>query len=159
LQLKLGSGTCITRKRKTSCENTSAKTMKLGCRNDASLELRLYLDPWAIKKRIQTSDIGHLSRLLLAANGVKQCILPLWDTRRIENIRNGVQVAVWDFDTKSEHELTFKKWPSGSYVLIGKWTSEFVRRRNLQKGDEIGLFWDQSNSRFIFSLLNPTPRS
>ncbi|XP_062146077.1 B3 domain-containing protein At2g33720-like [Alnus glutinosa] len=120
-----------------------------------SLELKLVVDPWVIKKTIETSDLGDLSRLLLARDGVKKHILPQWDANRIESLHEGVQVCVWDRDTKSEHQLVFKRWPSnGSYVLIGKWKKEFVERRVLNKGDEIGLYWDQTNSRFNFRILN-----
>ncbi|KAK4603541.1 hypothetical protein RGQ29_012168 [Quercus rubra] len=171
-ELKLGYGSCITNKRKAS-ENLAnfslsstacgIKRMRLSSHKvekgkgpkGVSLKLKLGLNPWVIKKRIQLSDIGHLARLLLAADLVKGHILPQWDARRIEGIKNGVQVAVWDCDTKSEHQLTFKQWPSnGCYVLNEKWTTGFVWRRGLKKGDEIGLYWDQSNSRFTFSILN-----
>ncbi|KAK4603540.1 hypothetical protein RGQ29_012167 [Quercus rubra] len=171
-ELKLGYGSCITNKRKAS-ENLAnfslsstacgIKRMRLNSHkvekgkgpNGVSLELKLGLDPWVIKKRIQLSDIGHLARLLLAADLVKGHILPQWDARRIEGIKNGVRVSVWDCDTKSEHQLIFKQWPSnGCYVLNEKWTTDFVWRRALKKGDEIGLYWDQSNSRFNFSILN-----
>jgi hypothetical protein len=166
-ELKLGYGTCIPQKRKAtenlvnlSLSSTAlgAKRMKLNSHegpNGVSLELKLGIDPWVIKKRIKTSDIGDLSRLLLPADLVKKHILPLWNTERIEKIKDGVGVGVWDCDTKSEHQLLFKQWASnGSYVLIGKWTVEFVKRRGLKKDDEIGLYWDQSNSRFSFSILN-----
>jgi hypothetical protein len=71
-------------------------------------------------------------------------------------MHEGVQVCVWDCDTKSEHQLVFKRWASnGSYVLIEKWKKEFVERRVLNKGDQIGLQWDQTNiSRFNFRILN-----
>ncbi|GMY13310.1 putative B3 domain-containing protein At1g78640 [Fagus crenata] len=179
-ELKLGYGTCIPQKRKAtenlvnlSLSSTAlgAKRMKLNSHegpNGVSLELKLGIDPWVIKKRIKTSDIGDMSRLLLPADLVKKHILPLWNTERIEKImgifcqliekiKDGVQVGVWDCDTKSEHQLLFQQWAiSGScyYVLIGKpWVTEFVKRRGLKKGDEIGLYWDQSNSRFNFSIL------
>jgi hypothetical protein len=35
----------------------------------------------------------------------------------------------------SEHQLVFKQWPSGSYVLIRKWNEKLVKRRELKKGD------------------------
>ena len=38
-----------------------------GENNSVSLDLRLGLDPWVIKKRIEASDIGNLSSLLLTA--------------------------------------------------------------------------------------------
>uniref|UniRef100_A0A2N9ITB6 TF-B3 domain-containing protein n=1 Tax=Fagus sylvatica TaxID=28930 RepID=A0A2N9ITB6_FAGSY len=145
-ELKLGYGTCIPQKRKAtenlvnlSLSSTAlgAKRMKLNSHegpNGVSLELKLGIDPWVIKKRIKTSDIGDLSRLLLPADLVKKHILPLWNAERIEKIKDGVGVGVWDCDTKSEHQLLFKQWASnGSYVLIGKWTVEFVKRRGLEE--------------------------
>jgi len=165
LELKVGCASYKTKKRKAN-ENLLAcriKRMKLSCRevrreemrSGVSLELKLGVDPWVIKKTIQTSDIGHLSRLLLAVDGVKKHILPKWDANRNESLHKGLQVCVWDCDTKSEHQLVFKQWASnGSYVLIGKWNKEFVERRVLNKGDQIGLHRDQANSRFNFRILN-----
>ncbi|KAE8055390.1 hypothetical protein FH972_012230 [Carpinus fangiana] len=157
LELELGRTTCITRKREAT-ESTanvlppSFKRMKHGCPNDASLDLKLYLDPWDIKKTIETSDTDGLSRLLLPKTPVREHILRLWDAKRIAD---GIPVRVWDIDTNSEHELIFKYWPSGSgtYVLQRNWTKEFVTRRTLEKGDEIGLSWDESYSRFNFCVL------
>ena len=40
-----------------------------GENNGVSLDLRLDLDPWVIKKRVAVSDVGNLSRLLW---------LPIW---------------------------------------------------------------------------------
>ena len=123
---------------------------------EVSTELKLGLyDPWVMKKKITVSDIDSLSRLLIAKDLVKEHILPQWDTSFIEGIKDGVAVAVWDFDTSTEHLLRFKQWSSnGSYVFNGMWNRDFVSRRQLKVGDEIGLFWDQSNSRFNFSVLN-----
>ncbi|GAY45683.1 hypothetical protein CUMW_091220 [Citrus unshiu] len=52
----------------------------------------------------------------------------------------------------------FKKWAtSNSYVLINHWTADFVRRRELAAGDEIGMCWDSFYSRFNFSILKRAP--
>ena len=168
-ELKLGYCSCITTKKKSSenlanfCVSTETaraiKRMKLEegeGPNGVSLELKLGLfDPWVIKKRIAFSDINReKSRLLLPKNLVEKHILPQWDARRIENIKNGVQVSVWDFDTNSEHQLLFKQWSSNeSYVLIESWNMGFVKRWGLKEADEIGLYWNQINSRFSFSIL------
>ncbi|KAE8055060.1 hypothetical protein FH972_011927 [Carpinus fangiana] len=137
----------------TCCGNK--RNEKLNRRNSTvSLDLKLRVDPWVIKKIIQESDIGDLSRLLLATNSVNTHIFTLWDAKSIEKVKNGgVPVAVWDSDTMSEHQLLFKQWASGSYVLIQEWRSAFVNRRRLNKGDEIGLYWDPTNSRFNFTIL------
>jgi hypothetical protein len=161
LELNVGCASYTTKKRKAN-ENLlacSAKRTKLSCRKVRREEMlsgvSLGVDLWAIKKMITTSDIGDSSRLLLATDGVERHILPLWDANRKESLHEGVQVCVWDCDTKSEHQLVFKRWASnGSYVLIGKWIKEFVKRRVLNKGDEIGLYWDETNSRFNFRILN-----
>ncbi|XP_059441983.1 putative B3 domain-containing protein At1g78640 [Corylus avellana] len=121
--------------------------------SSVSLELKLdQYDPWAIKKTIVTSDLGYLSKLVLAEDSVRRHILPHWDAQCIENIKNGVSVPVWDCDTMSEYQLLFKRWESGSYVFIERWKGDFVERRSLKKGDEIGIYWDPGNSRFNFSL-------
>lgn len=137
----------------TYCGNK--RNEKLNRRNSTvSLDLKLRVDPWVIKKIIQESDIGDLSRLLLTTNSVKTHIFTLWDAKSIEKVKNGgVPVAVWDSDTMSEHQLLFKQWASGSYVLIQQWRNAFVIRRSLNKGDEIGLYWDPTNSRFNFTIL------
>ncbi|KAE8098889.1 hypothetical protein FH972_016920 [Carpinus fangiana] len=162
LDLKLGCASCVATKRK-ACESSvkltppsssarGIKRMKRNCR-EVSLELKLGFDPWVIKKTVQTSDVGDLAKLLLPAGLVRQHILPMWDAETIEKIKDGLGVVVWDCDTNSEHQMDFKQWKSGSYVLIKQWTNEFVRRRTLKKGDEVGLYWDKINSRFNFSVL------
>ncbi|XP_059441982.1 B3 domain-containing protein At2g33720-like [Corylus avellana] len=172
LELMVGCDSCcVNKKRKATDQNGASgiifKRMKPADyrelrkeerRSGVSLELKLgQYDPWAIKKTIVTSDLGHLSKLLLAADGVRRHILPHWDAERIENIKNGVRVSVWDCDTKSEHQLLFKRWTSGSHVFIEGWKGDFVGRRKLKKGDEIGLYWDPGNSRFNFCLLKRGP--
>ena len=166
-ELKLGYGSCITTERELS-ENLvsfslsetarAVKRMKLEegeGPNGVSLELKVGLfDPWVIRKRITFSDINVVkSRLLLPKYLVEKHILRQWEAS-IENIKNnGVRVAVWDCDTDCEHQLLFKQWGNGSPVLFGNWIMGFVRRRDLKEGDEIGLYWDQSSSRFSFCLL------
>ncbi|KAK9181826.1 hypothetical protein WN944_024966 [Citrus x changshan-huyou] len=54
--------------------------------------------------------------------------------------------------------LVFKKWAtSNSYVLINHWTKDFLRRRELAAGDEIGMCLDSFYSRFNFSVLKRAP--
>ncbi|KAL3599579.1 hypothetical protein D5086_007497 [Populus alba] len=64
-------------------------------------------------------------------------------------------VRVWDLDTESMHQLVFKRWStSKSYIFNDGWTKHFVKRRNLVEGDEIGLYWDNDQSRLQFSVLS-----
>ncbi|GMI71698.1 hypothetical protein HRI_000839100 [Hibiscus trionum] len=121
-------------------------------------ELRVWHDPWCIKKRLTKSDLSDMSRLLLSTELVVSHILPHWDEDQETQIPQGLKVWVFDCDTNSEHGLVFKQWNNGAYVLISKWIPDFVKRRDLKQGDEIGLYWDIQNSRFNFSLLNRAPR-
>uniref|UniRef100_A0A2N9GQA8 TF-B3 domain-containing protein n=1 Tax=Fagus sylvatica TaxID=28930 RepID=A0A2N9GQA8_FAGSY len=114
--------------------------------------------PWKIKKWMKGSDLGSLSRLLVQTNLVKNHILPFFGTDSLEEIESGkgTRVRVRDQDSQSEHELVFKKWTSSnSYVFIGKWYKDFVKRRELKVGDLIGLYWDSCNSRFNFCVIQP----
>ncbi|KAF7806302.1 B3 domain-containing protein [Senna tora] len=118
-----------------------------------STALKLYEDPWTIKKTLTESDLGRSSRLLLATDVVKSEILPMLgvDDARAAESEEGAAVRVWDLDSKSMHHLLLKRWSSSkSYVFIGKWNHDFVRRRNLHKGDLIAFHWDPSHSLFNF---------
>ena len=111
-------------------------------------------DPWVIKKRIDASDIDvQCGRLVLEKDLVKHHILTLWEPLRFIGLRYGAPVAVWDCDTKSEHQLRFKLWSTRNFVFFQDWVKEFVIRRGLKECDVIRLYWDRSNSRFNFSVL------
>jgi hypothetical protein len=141
--------------RRRLCNN---KNEEEGNNNNKSVSttLKLYDDPWKIKKTLTESDLGILSRLLLAADLVKKQILPMLDLddARAAETEEGSPVNVWDMETNSMHQLVLKRWSSSkSYVLIGKWNHDFVRRRDLKKGDEIGFQWDPFNRAFNFCVL------
>ncbi|XP_027336983.1 putative B3 domain-containing protein At1g78640 [Abrus precatorius] len=109
-------------------------------------------DPWKIKKVLKESDLGNMSRLMLGKDLAEKFVLPvLGDAVEIEK---GVSVKIWDVDTYTMHSLVFKKWVSSRcYIFMGKWVQEFVKRRGLKKGDEIGFSWNSYNSHFNFSVL------
>ncbi|KAK3430422.1 hypothetical protein EUGRSUZ_E02075 [Eucalyptus grandis] len=124
---------------------------------DVSTEQVLRYDPYHIKKTLKKSDLGQLSRLLIPRAGVATYVLPCMDEERARRVKSneGAEVVVWDEDTHSEHQLVFAYWASsGSYVLKGCWMKEFVQRRGLAEGDEIGIHWDPIASKFDFSLLH-----
>ncbi|KAL0460851.1 UNVERIFIED_CONTAM: B3 domain-containing protein [Sesamum latifolium] len=64
-----------------------------------------------------------------------------------------VEVGVRDVDMGSEHVLVLKKWKGESSVLVKNWRSDFVKRRKLEEKDEIGLRWDDQNSKLEFTVL------
>ncbi|XP_027336989.1 putative B3 domain-containing protein At1g78640 [Abrus precatorius] len=109
-------------------------------------------DPWKIKKVLKESDLGNMSRLMLGKDLAEKFVLPvLGDAAEIEK---GVSVKIWDVDTYTMHSLVFKKWVSSRcYIFMGKWVQDFVKRRGLKKGDELGFYWDPYNSHFNFSVL------
>lgn len=140
------------------CNNNNNEEEKNNNNNKGSVSttLKLYDDPWKIKKTLTDSDLGILSRLLLAADLVKKQILPMLevDEARAAESEEGSPVHVCDMETNTMHELVLKRWSSSkSYVLIGKWNQDFVRRRELKKGDEIGFQWDPFKRTFNFCVL------
>ncbi|KAK3430452.1 hypothetical protein EUGRSUZ_E02044 [Eucalyptus grandis] len=124
---------------------------------EVSTELTLLFDPYKIKKRLTQSDLGHLSRLLIGRDFVKSHFLRWMSEETVRQVESskGADVIVRDMDTCSEHRLVFVFWASsGSYVLKGGWIKEFVKRRGLAAGDEVGIYWEPSASKFHFSLLH-----
>ncbi|KAI6706165.1 hypothetical protein NL676_009127 [Syzygium grande] len=125
-------------------------------RNGVSTELVLLFDPYKIKKKLTKSDLGHLSRLLIPRACVTTHVLWCMSEETVTRVMSGegAEVVVWDADVRSEHRLVFAFWASsGAYVLKGCWIKEFVRRRGLAAGDEIGIYWDPTANSFHFSLL------
>ncbi|KEH41214.1 putative transcription factor B3-Domain family [Medicago truncatula] len=110
---------------------------------------------WDIKKVLETSDTcSHLSRLLLDKDWAEKFVIPVLLDGAAAALQEGVQVQVWDIDTKSPLSIVFMYRHSAKmYVFTKTWTKEFVNRRELKKGDQIGLRWDQNNQRFDFSVL------
>ncbi|KAK6258126.1 hypothetical protein SCA6_012600 [Theobroma cacao] len=172
LELSLGfnDSTCTSKKRKRM-ENPSSARGVWSCRNkrikvdieEARMleltELRLGLDPYCIKKTLTGSDLGNMSRLMLAAECIEYHVFPFWNADQRAKLKEGLSVSVWDGDTQTEHELVFKRWNKRANVLIKNWVKDFVRRRELKLGDEIGLYWDSCNSRFQFAVLNRVARN
>ncbi|XP_040987812.1 B3 domain-containing protein At2g33720-like [Juglans microcarpa x Juglans regia] len=124
---------------------------------ERSTPTAMEVNPWKIKKTLTESDLGNLSRLLLKTTWVRDHVLPFLDSDIIRSeveSDQGMRVKVWDQDSQSAHELVLKKWKTcKSYVLINGWHKDFVNRRNLKKGDVIGLYWDPFDSIFHFSVL------
>nr|AKZ61210.1 truncated E1 protein [Glycine max] len=101
---------CQKKRKSTICEASNFRTSRRRfCSNNKNEEemnnkgvsttLKLYDDPWKIKKTLTDSDLGILSRLLLAADLVKKQILPMlgaYHARAAET--EGTPVRVWDMD-------------------------------------------------------------
>ncbi|WJX17325.1 hypothetical protein P8452_07255 [Trifolium repens] len=115
---------------------------------------------WEMKKILEKSDVClHLSRLLIKKEVAQQFIIPVLmlaaASQQAAYSKDGIQVQVRDVDTDSLHTLVFKIWSSAkSHIFTKRWLKDFVLRRDLKKGDQIGLRWDQGNNRFDFSVLS-----
>ncbi|KAG5515547.1 hypothetical protein RHGRI_036553 [Rhododendron griersonianum] len=115
-------------------------------------------DPWTIRKTLFKSDVNGSSRLLLGKEAVEKYVIPYIGHREgcANDVVTGSKVSVFDIDTGTVHQLVLKRWSTNSFVLTSNWVKEFVSRRALERGDEIGLFWDPWNARFCFGLLRKT---
>jgi hypothetical protein len=115
---------------------------------------------WDMKKVLEKSDVClHLSRLLIKKEVAQQFIIPVLmlagASQQAAYSKDGIQVQVRDVDTDSLHTLVFKIWSSAkSHIFTKRWLKDFVLRRDLKKGDQIALRWDQGNDRFDFSVLS-----
>ncbi|XP_056173882.1 B3 domain-containing protein At2g33720-like [Syzygium oleosum] len=158
-----GAETLIVEKKPKYNRTQKEKKEASGCdtederRNGVSTELVLLYDPYKIKKKLTQSNLGHLSRLLIGRDFVTSHLLRWMSEEIVRQVESGkgADVSLRDADTCSEHQLVFVFWASsGSYVFKGGWIKEFAKRRGLAAGDEIGIYWDPSASKFHFSLLH-----
>ncbi|KAM7491381.1 hypothetical protein LguiA_034302 [Lonicera macranthoides] len=118
------------------------------------LELKLYEDPWKIKKVLSRSDVNGSCRLLLSRKAVEEHVLSSMDENdaRLCRTGRGKMFKVGDADDGDEHKLFLKKWANTKYfVLTGSWMRNFVIRKGLNVGDMIGLAWN--GAQFHFKLL------
>ncbi|CAE5964614.1 unnamed protein product [Arabidopsis arenosa] len=112
---------------------------------------------WTIKKELTKSDVAYVTcrRLTLSKSSVEEHILKHLlpeDSKKIDKGKPGITVKVYDHDTDTEHELclAFQR----SYVLKNGWVKTFIKRRGLEEGDTIGLFWECSTYKLHFSVLS-----
>ncbi|XP_058784540.1 putative B3 domain-containing protein At1g78640 [Vicia villosa] len=106
-----------------------------------------------IKKVLTKSDLDDNCRLLLNRDLAKKWVVPVVDKAKAAT--EGVEVEVFDVDTGFPLSLNFKIRPSNdSHVFNNTWIPDFVDRRGLKKGDEIGLKWNEEKKRFDFSVLH-----
>ncbi|KAK1387225.1 B3 domain-containing protein [Heracleum sosnowskyi] len=132
--------------------------------NGVCTKLKLFDDPWIIKKVLEKSDVNESCRLMISRRLVQEHIVNVWERAGrdgdVTSLREGIDVGVnvWDCNRGKEYVLTLKMHRSTKcYVFLGNWSRQFVIERGLKKGDEIGLFWCNSSSRFFFSVLALAP--
>ncbi|KAL1211739.1 B3 domain-containing protein [Cardamine amara subsp. amara] len=103
------------------------------------------------------SDVGTQTRFLIPKESVYDLILKYLKEEEIIKVEGidheGLNINVFDSDTKTIHPLCFMRWNSAkNYVFNGTWR-DFVDRRDLKEGNEIGLFWNPHASRLHFCVL------
>ncbi|KAL0370280.1 UNVERIFIED_CONTAM: hypothetical protein Sangu_0346100 [Sesamum angustifolium] len=111
---------------------------------------------YEITKTLKDSVVDGSSRFLVKKLLAEKHILPhvMSNWPHFDEFK-GVELGVFDVDTRSNHLLVFKKWRSTeSFVLCGNWVSDFVKRRGLKVDDTIGLRWSAENLKLEFKLLN-----
>ncbi|AES60116.1 putative DNA-binding pseudobarrel domain-containing protein [Medicago truncatula] len=138
------------------CPKLNTQTYHIGRRWwGYSTKLMLFDDPWKIKKVLQEDDI--VDKLLLDKDLVEELVLPVLSAGA--DLERGALVRIFDYDTESMHVLVHKRCvSSGNYGFFDNWFYDFVRRRGLKKGDEIGFHWDPYMKHFNFSVLFRTIR-
>ncbi|KAK4429892.1 hypothetical protein Salat_1289900 [Sesamum alatum] len=105
-----------------------------------------------MKKVLTLSDVDGSFRLLLAKVLVQKHILP--HVMGNPEKGKGVEINIWDVDTALEHMLVLKFWTSSKcFVFAMNRANDFVRRRDLEEKDQIGLRWDDENFCLGFTLL------
>ncbi|QHO35027.1 hypothetical protein HN873_029570 [Arachis hypogaea] len=143
---------CLERIKKTNKKRKMEENKKPSFSWGCSTELMMYDDPWKLKKVLNSSDVGSLSRLLLPKEMAEPLVAAVLGYD--ENQKEGMEVEIWDVDTQSMHSLVFKRWGSSrSYVFMANWTKDFVKRRSLKSGHEVAFHWNPYANRFHFSVL------
>ncbi|KAF2582875.1 hypothetical protein F2Q68_00001360 [Brassica cretica] len=115
-----------------------------------STELTLFTDPWTIKKKLTISDRSRQNSHIMR-------YLPEVSQKMVQE-GSGLTVDVYDHNTHTTHQMLLMKLTRrGSYVLSGGWLMDFVIRRALKTKDEIGIYWDLSDSKLHFCVLSRAP--
>ncbi|MED6155802.1 hypothetical protein PIB30_008704 [Stylosanthes scabra] len=117
----------------------------------------MYDDPWKLKKVLNGSDAGIMSRLLLLKDMAEKLLVDVVVITTMTKNESSWSYVLW---THLMHTLVFKRCGSSrSYVFIGNWVKDFVSRRSLKSSDEVAFHWDPYARRFRFSVLVRAPHA
>ncbi|XP_056685026.1 uncharacterized protein [Spinacia oleracea] len=124
---------------------------------------------WTFKKLLTASDCdkGQGRFLINNRNWVEENIIENEDQKIETKNKEGIQFNFFDWDEKRQFKSNLRTWEANSYVVYKNWKIQVLDRRMLQKGDEIGLYWDRINKMLYFTVLernhgdqiNPSPAS
>ncbi|XP_021908864.1 uncharacterized protein LOC110822912 [Carica papaya] len=111
---------------------------------------------WTIRKLLTETDCSNGRKyIILEKTIVDEHILPYWSVATVERSRiEDVKIMMEDVDTNTQHQVNFRYYKeSDSYSIQGLWRVNFVERRLLAAGDEIGIRYNPFSSNFSFSVL------
>ncbi|KAK3210597.1 hypothetical protein Dsin_015303 [Dipteronia sinensis] len=63
-----------------------------------------------------------------------------------------IKIFIKDVDTKSNHEVNFRCY-GDACIFQGLWGYNFIQRRSLRAGDQIGICYDLTFGVMCFSVL------
>lgn len=129
-------------------QNGNAQTTEIRPQND--------LSQWKIRKVLAEPDVA-LDRMFKFTRTEAEHVLCSVGNEKVVKAKEGgdVRVKMVDLDTRTQHELSFRKVKCGNVFgfKLG-WLTHFVVRRRLKVGDEIGMYVDPNASVFYFSVLS-----
>ncbi|KAK3211184.1 hypothetical protein Dsin_015890 [Dipteronia sinensis] len=64
-----------------------------------------------------------------------------------------IKLLIQDVDTNSDHEVYFHSYTRYAITFYGLWRSNFIDRRSLSAGDEIGFYYNPNSTKLCFSVL------
>ncbi|KAL5785916.1 hypothetical protein ACOSQ2_008308 [Xanthoceras sorbifolium] len=117
------------------------------------------VDRFTIKITLTEADVQS-GRFYLALNTkeVEEHIFKHWREIVIKRATiDDIKVTMEDVDTSSEHEVNFRCYKhnnnKNSYSIQGLWRRNFIERRSLRTGDQIGIYCDPFSAKLCFSVL------
>ncbi|VVB02534.1 unnamed protein product [Arabis nemorensis] len=114
-------------------------------------------EQWPIKRILNLTDISLTAcRLRLPRSSLEpyfQNHLPEAILQKLATDKPGITVNVYDHDTETTHKMCLVL-QSNHYVLRGDWRKAFITRRGLREGQEIGMFWNATDSMLHFTVLD-----
>ncbi|TXG48242.1 hypothetical protein EZV62_027536 [Acer yangbiense] len=114
-------------------------------------------NPWKIRKSVTNGEVIN-GKLMLTHQATFEYIFRYWGEEICKHVIAGNKSYVIILDYTDEDspkrlqgESVFFEGGSNDTYFLG-WM-DLVRSRSVTAGDEIGLFWDNSNGTFGFKLL------
>ncbi|KAF3443319.1 hypothetical protein FNV43_RR13001 [Rhamnella rubrinervis] len=124
--------------------------------SETTIGARMNQSPWKIRKILIEPDVA-LDRMFKFTKTEADHIFCNMGSDMVDKAKEGedVRVKMVELDTQTEHELSFRKVRNGCVFgfKLGCIT-HFVVRRRLKVGDEVGIFVDQTCTKFYFSVLS-----